>query len=412
VATVEQATAAADLVAGAIDSAVVSAASAPVSEEDAAAVLLQSAMRGQQIRKDLAAQGEAAIAVQAAMRGKKARKGMATQTDDAAAVILQAAMRGGLVDDEASLATETVTTAVQSAVVQADGETDKAAVAIQAAIRGKGARSKKATGTLTAAEAAKAEVTANVSSQAMAELVDSYGEEQAAVILQAAMRGRATRAGVAGMAKGEASAPRAIADDMAAAKSNEQAATILQAAMRGRKARLEVASKKDVDEPEQKTPLAAVGDGLKKVGGSIKDLSDNVGSGLGEGVKQVGGFIRRISTGVADDDDKVADEGEAPLVEGSLIKQGTGFPYLWQRRYCQFFASTKTLVYYATAEDAKAGVRVRGQKSVTKGIVKYDKELHGLSFDIGEGKMLLAKANTRDEQQQWLSVVGKFFASM
>jgi len=348
------------------------------------------------------------------MRGTLEGDGAAAlaSDEDAAAVILQAAMRGGLVDDEASLATETVTTAVQSAVVQADGETDKAAVAIQAAIRGKGARSKKATGTLTAAEAAKAEVTANVSSQAMAELVDSYGEEQAAVILQAAMRGRATRAGVAGMAKGEASAPRAIADDMAAAKSNEQAATILQAAMRGRKARLEVASKKDVDEPEQKTPLAAVGDGLKKVGGSIKDLSDNVGSGLGEGVKQVGGFIRRISTGVADDDDKVADEGEAPLVEGSLIKQGTGFPYLWQRRYCQFFASTKTLVYYATAEDAKAGVRVRGQKSVTKGIVKYDKELHGLSFDIGEGKMLLAKANTRDEQQQWLSVVGKFFASM
>ena len=39
-----------------------------------------------------------------------------------------------------------------------------------------------------------------------------------------------------------------------------------------------------------------------------------------------------------------------------------------QKRYVMFFASTKTLIYYASETEAKSAINVKGQKSAIAGV--------------------------------------------
>jgi hypothetical protein len=48
------------------------------------------------------------------------------------------------------------------------------------------------------------------------------------------------------------------------------------------------------------------------------------------------------------------------------MKKAQGFPWNWRRRYCVFHRLTRTLCYYASAEDAAAGINVKGQVSTQR----------------------------------------------
>jgi hypothetical protein len=103
------------------------------------------------------------------------------------------------------------------------------------------------------------------------------------------------------------------------------------------------------------------------------------------------------------------EEIEEANIVGILTKRGYGFPYTWQKRYCLFNAQTKTLVYYIGESDMAKGRQPRGDKAGVTGISHLDSEPFGLSFSLAGGPPLLARAENAEEQERWLSIVGRCF---
>ena len=71
------------------------------------------------------------------------------------------------------------------------------------------------------------------------------------------------------------------------------------------------------------------------------------------------------------------EEIEEALIIGFLTKRGYGFPHSWLKRYCLFFAHTKTLVYYIGESDLTEGRQPRGEKAGVTGISRLEAEPFG-----------------------------------
>ena len=87
--------------------------------------------------------------------------------------------------------------------------------------------------------------------------------------------------------------------------------------------------------------------------------------------------------------------GEAPLVSGMLCKKGTSVPYTWKDRYCQFYASSRTLVYWESEADVpRTWEDLQGNEKM-KGSVK----VCGCSLEGAEGEPngLLFHINPREQ---------------
>ena len=82
---------------------------------------------------------------------------------------------------------------------------------------------------------------------------------------------------------------------------------------------------------------------------------------------------------------------ETPLISGFLVKKASGFPFNWLKRYCVFYASTKTLAYYVTEAEALTKTNIKGQRAVITGVSVLEKEPFAISFVAAEGKPLFAR---------------------
>ena len=86
------------------------------------------------------------------------------------------------------------------------------------------------------------------------------------------------------------------------------------------------------------------------------------------------------------------------VVCGFLMKKAQRFPWNWRNRYCVFHPPSGTLRYYASAEDAAAGVKLKGQVDRLTALRRVDGEF-GLLF---EGtRQLLARASSVEERERW-----------
>jgi len=101
--------------------------------------------------------------------------------------------------------------------------------------------------------------------------------------------------------------------------------------------------------------------------------------------------------------------GETPLIEGFLVKKASRFPFNWLKRYCVFYASSKSLSYYVTQEEATKRTNIKGQRAVIVGIERLTTEEFGITFNVAEGKPLHARCGSADEQQRWLEALSAHF---
>merc|ERR1711967_44344 len=61
----------------------------------------------------------------------------------------------------------------------------------------------------------------------------------------------------------------------------------------------------------------------------------------------------------------VAAPGEAPLLSGLVYKKGGSFPFSWALRYCTVYASSRTMVYYSSQQEAMERTELpRGKKEL------------------------------------------------
>jgi len=58
--------------------------------------------------------------------------------------------------------------------------------------------------------------------------------------------------------------------------------------------------------------------------------------------------------------------GEVAALSGTLAKKGTSFPFSWSLRYCEVFASSRTLVYWASEQEKANGQPPRGQRPLCR----------------------------------------------
>jgi len=97
----------------------------------------------------------------------------------------------------------------------------------------------------------------------------------------------------------------------------------------------------------------------------------------------------------------------AQAMSGWLTKQGSGFPYSWQRRYFTYHTRPRILVYFTSEADARNKGIPRGMTaplvSVTAG---PDPATFSVLFLDVKGRTLVARAGSREEQQQWIDTLG------
>ena len=228
-------------------------------EEHAAAARMQSRERGRQTRNAHAAlaaskreEAQAATRVQASIRGRQSRaahsQGKASDDEmDAAALLLQGAFADVMPADEMDAAAlllqgafadvmPTAAAEPTADAVQAADDAVEAAIKVQAGIRGRQARAKLGGSAAPTPEAAAA---------LAAEAAAADEAVNAAVRVQASIRGRQVRARKPGAAATPAGAAEATAEATAeaveAAEDAVNAAIKVQAGIRGRQARAKMA---------------------------------------------------------------------------------------------------------------------------------------------------------------------------
>ncbi|KAL1498881.1 hypothetical protein AB1Y20_013405 [Prymnesium parvum] len=171
----------------------------------------------------------------------------------------------------------------------------------------------------------------------------------------------------------------------------------------------------------------------KKIGEAWANTADAVGEAWNNTALAVGDLVRRMSRRGSDESaglgtprdglgtprqtvldtprgslvsmPVLAAPSETPLISGYLIKKASSFPFNWLNRYCVFYASTKSLAYYASEEDAMNKVHMKGERTNIKSVSVCPTEEFGITFEVVEGKPLHCRCGSEEERSRWLSTL-------